>query len=270
VIEGIWLALGGLLLGAFGTLIGAGGGFLLMPILLVVYPHDNPDVLASISLAVVCLNAVSGSIAYGRMGRIDYRSGLLFAAATIPGGILGAMTTALIPRRTFDAILGGVVLVAAAYLFLRTGRPEGSGHRWPNGWRRVVVDRAGTAHEYRYPPTLGVLISLGVGFLSSVLGIGGGIIHVPVLATLFDFPVHIATATSHFTLAFMSAAGTAVHAKAGTVTPGLFRIICLAIGVVPGAQVGARLSNRFRGPGIIRSLAVALGVLGIRLLAGAL
>src|SRR5690242_11992380 len=131
----LWLSPLGFVLGVFGTLIGAGGGFLLVPILLLVYPHDNPNVLTSISLAVVFANAASGSAAYARMGRVDYKSGLLFSAATVPGGILGALATSLIPRRTFDAILGVVVLSGAVYLFSHPAKTQGSGQRWPNGWR---------------------------------------------------------------------------------------------------------------------------------------
>ena len=268
MIVGALLALLGFALGVFGTLIGAGGGFLLVPILLLLYPHDTPDVLTSISLAVVCVNAISGSAAYARMGRIDYKSGSLFAAATVPGSIVGALTTSLIPRHAFNLILGAVVLVAAVYLFIKPTPTITAGRRWPDGWLRVVTERSGHRHEYRYPAILGVLISLVVGFLSSLLGIGGGIIHVPVLVNLFDFPVHIATATSHFTLAFMAAAGTGAHWFAGSLQAGRVRAISLAVGVVPGAQLGAKLSNKFRGPGIIRSLAVALAVVGVRLLIG--
>jgi hypothetical protein len=75
----------GFCVGAYGTLIGAGGGFVLMPLLLILYPKENPEILTSISLAVVFFNALSGSEAYGLMKRIDYRSGLMFAAATVPG-----------------------------------------------------------------------------------------------------------------------------------------------------------------------------------------
>ena len=85
----LWLLPVGVFIGAFGTLIGAGGGFVLTPILLLVYPHDNPEIITSISLAVVFFNAFSGSAAYARMQRIDYRSGVLFALATIPGAAVG-------------------------------------------------------------------------------------------------------------------------------------------------------------------------------------
>lgn len=83
----------GFIVGTYGTLIGAGGGFVLMPILLILYPRESADRLTAISLAVVFFNALSGSGAYARMKRIDYKSGLMFAAATIPGAIIGALST---------------------------------------------------------------------------------------------------------------------------------------------------------------------------------
>ena len=73
----------GLGVGAVGTLVGAGGGFLLTPVLLLVYPHDPPQTITAISLAAVWANSTSGSLAYARQRRIDYRSGLVFGAATL-------------------------------------------------------------------------------------------------------------------------------------------------------------------------------------------
>src|SRR6266700_980875 len=102
----------GILIGAFGTLIGAGGGFLLVPILLILYPNENTELITSISLAVVFFNALSGSWAYSRMKRVDYKSGIIFAIATIPGAILGAISTAYLPRHAFD-ISFGIVMIAA-------------------------------------------------------------------------------------------------------------------------------------------------------------
>lgn len=101
----IWLIPLGLAVGAFGTLIGAGGGFILVPILLLMYPDKSPETITSISLAVVFFNALSGSIAYSKMKRIDYKSGLIFATATIPGSVLGALTVSHIPRHLFNLYL---------------------------------------------------------------------------------------------------------------------------------------------------------------------
>jgi uncharacterized membrane protein YfcA len=78
--------------------------------------------------------------------------------------------------------------------------------------------------------------------------------------------VHIATATSHFTLAIMALAGTLVHVATGTFHHGVRRTIFLSAGVFMGAQLGAWLSNRVHGEWIIRGLAIALGFVGIHIL----
>ncbi|MBI2349794.1 MAG: sulfite exporter TauE/SafE family protein, partial [Deltaproteobacteria bacterium] len=95
---------------------------------------------------------------------------------------------------------------------------------------------------------------------------GGGFIHVPALVHLLNFPVHVATATSQFMLSVMALTGTLVHIVTGTFTHGIRRTIALTIGVVVGAQLGAALSSRVHGDWIIRGLAVALALVGIRLL----
>lgn len=268
----VGLAALGLVVGAFGTLIGAGGGFLLVPALLLLYPHDSPALITGISLAVVFVNAGSGSIAYARMGRVDVKSGLIFAAATIPGAVLGAMTTASLERRDFDLLFGSLLTLGAVYLIwrpIRTG--EDGPKRRPSGhFHRHLVERDGTVHDFTYNPAVGISISVVVGFVSSLLGIGGGIIHVPVLSQLLDFPVHLATATSHFTLSIMVLAGSLVHLASGALTPGFGRILALSVGVAAGAQVGARLSSRVHGVWIMRSLAIALGFVGVRILLGGL
>jgi len=254
----------GLGIGIFGTLIGAGGGFILMPLLLIVYPQENPELLTSISLAVVFFNALSGTVAYARMKRIDYRSGILFSLATVPGAILGALSTSYIPRRTFNVIFGLALISASLFLFLnprRRGEAEGAAEG---------ASQIPGIGSVQYNTTVGVIISLFVGFASSVLGIGGGIIHVPALIHVLNFPVHIATATSHFILSVMSFTGTAVHAVAGDLSHGIVRTVALAVGAVVGAQIGARLSNRVHGTWIVRGLATALAFVGIRLLTMAL
>ena len=123
-------------------------------------------------------------------------------------------------------------------------------------------------YTYAYSRWLGLGLSGAVGFLSSLLGIGGGIIHVPAMVQLLDIPPHVATATSHFILATTSGTGSLVHLLRGDYHGVVGQTVALAIGVVPGAQVGAALSNRLKGPLIIRLLALALALAGIRLLVG--
>jgi uncharacterized protein len=260
----------GMGVGTYGTLIGAGGGFVLMPVLLLLYPKQNPELLTSISLAVVFFNAMSGSEAYAKMKRIDYRSGLLFAAAAVPGAVIGAMNTAYIPRRLFDFIFGILLIATALFLIkrpkIRNAKPEITENSSSHRAFRQLTDIHGTQYSYSFNPITGMVLSMFVGYISSFLGIGGGIIHVPALCYMLNFPVHIATATSHFILAIMAFSGTMVHVMSGTFAHGVHRTIALVIGVMIGAQIGARLSDRFNSSWIIRSLAVALGLVGLRIL----
>lgn len=264
----LWLVPLGALVGAFGTLVGAGGGFVLVPVLLLVYPDKKPETITAMSLLVVCANATSGTLAYARQKRVDYRSGIAFAIATFPGAVAGAFAVGYIPRRTFDALFAAVLIILGTYLTFRSQVQEiHAPVRGRGVVRREITDGQGHTFVYSFQMWKGVLISLGVGFVSSLLGIGGGIIHVPVMATVLHFPVHIAAATSHFVLAFMSAEGTAVHLADGTLSwdRSLAQAVLLGVGAIPGAQVGARLSHRLHGGIIIRALAGALVLVGLRL-----
>lgn len=257
----------GCAIGAFGTLIGAGGGFVLMPVLLLIFPKESPETMTSISLAIVFFNAFSGSWAYAKMGRIDYKSAWMFSAATIPGAILGSLTTAYIPRQLFNGAFGLFMMLASGLLFLRPGKKKGTKVSSLKGHlQRVLRESDGTYHFFSYNPAIGIGLSICVGYISSLLGIGGGIIHVPVLVHFLNFPIHIATATSLLILSSMAFTGSIVHLLTGAFSHGIGLTMSLAIGVLIGAQLGARFSNHVHGDWIIRCLAIAIGFVGIRIL----
>jgi uncharacterized membrane protein YfcA len=261
----------GFLIGIFGTLIGAGGGFILVPILILTYPELKPETITAISIVIVAANAISGSIAYARSGRIDFKAGILFALFTIPGSILGVFTTKFIPRTLFNILFGLLLVALSVYLMLRHDkkvippRTDDLHKRWKH---HTLTDASGISYSYTYNQTRGILISILVGYISPVLGIGGGIIHVPALVQWLQFPVYVATATSHFILAIMATVSMAVHGINGSYNDPkvLHMVIGLVIGVVPGAQIGAWLSHKFKSNTIIRVLAVCLGLVGIRIL----
>lgn len=257
----------GFVVGTIGTLIGAGGGFILMPVLLFLYPTMSPDSLVGISLAVVFFNSFSGSLSYARMKRIEYKSGFIFALASLPGAIIGAYTTAFIARNTFDIIFGLLMIAASTFLLTR-GPLETKIPKKTDAKKFTVkmTDLEGGEHNFSFNIYVGIAISFVIGFISSLVGIGGGIIHVPVLVYLLNFPVHLATATSHFVLAITSLSGCSVHLINGIFDDSISLIIFLGIGAVLGAQAGARLSRKIKGTFIIKGLALALGIVGVRLL----
>ena len=255
----------GFIAGGYGTIAGVGGGFLVVPLLLLLYPEMAPRVVTAISLMFVFFNTASGSIAYARQARIDYRTGLLFALVTIPGAIAGAWATNFISGSLFGYIFAGVLLISGIFLFIRATVDQPHQILRATTTRRIV-DARGHEYTYSFNQRLGQAISFVVGFVSSLLGIGGGIIHVPALALMLGFPVHIATATSHFILSITALTASATHLVAGDYSGTWEIVVPLTIGGVLGAQLGAYLSPRIRGRLIIRLLAVALGIVAVRLL----
>lgn len=262
----ILLGLLGFAVGTFGTLVGAGGGFILTPALLLIYPHSTPELLTAISLVAVFCNASSGTAAYAYQRRIDYRSGLVFAAATLPGAILGVLLAGRVSRPLFDLIMGVALAGLGTWLLVgRGGRPLAED---TPGTPRTLVDRRGERYSYRARVGLGSGLSVIVGFVSSFLGIGGGVVHVPLLVSMLGFPTHVATATSHFVLAFMALTAVLTHVFEGSFQhgAGLGRAAAISVGIVIGAQLGAHLSQRLSGQMIQRLLSIALLALAVRLI----
>jgi len=237
----------GLVVGAYGTLVGAGGGFILVPILLFLYLDLEPSVVASISLAVVSLNSASGTVAYFRQRRIDLRAAIWLALAGLPSAVLGAFSTRLLSREQYDVVIGVVLTGIGTLLF---AFPKARIHHDPTTsggqWNRTFVDANGVTYSYSFNRWFGAGVSAAVTYLPSLIGIGGGSIHVPALTTVLGIPPHVATAMSQFVLSVTALAATSVHVASGHGYVGVRRAAMLGIGVIAGAQIGARLSGRCR------------------------
>lgn len=254
LIEFLRLAPIGFLVGAYGTLVGAGGGSVLVPALLFLLPDRNPACITSISLAVVFFNAYSGTVAYMRMGRIDYRAGIMFTLASLPGAVLGVLLVHELPRVWFDPLFGMLLLSIGGILVVN---PLGS------------TSQSAVQEPPSPPPRADLIGSIGSAYIavvSSLLGIGGGIIHVPFLIRVLRMPPHAATATSHFVLTFMALTATIAHVVFGEFGSELLPTMSLAVGVMMGAPLGAALSTKLQGSLIVRMLALALCLVGARLL----
>lgn len=263
----VLLILIGAATGMLGTLVGAGGGFILMPILLLLYPSMKVESITMISMAVIFFNSLSGTVAYSLMKRVDYRTGLMFAAATLPGAVLGTFATKHINRSSFNFIFGVFLMGASLLLmFLRKNNENDAVRDGRFDLKCEIRDKWGKAFCYSYNLLWGIGISIFTGFVSPILGIGGGIIHVPAMIRILGFPAHIATATSHFTLMIMSAASVITHLLSSPDFSVMPMALILSAGAVAGAQVGAGLSKKANEKLIVTVLSVALFAVGIRIL----
>ena len=254
-----WLAYAGLALigftiGGYGTLVGAGGGFMLMPVLLLIYPHRHASELAAVSLACILINTISGGIAFATQRRIDYKSALLFSITIIPGSIFGAMATKYVPRSYFEGVFALFLIALSIFMFLKKtesrGKPAERRENKQSSTMRKPVTMAlnGIVFEYEYSRFWGMTIFLLLGFIVSFLGIGGGALIVPTLIYLLNFPIFIAAATSTFMIAIVCFTSTVMHVAIGSFNWwGIIHIMTIGSGMVFGAQ--DRRSSVLQGKG---------------------
>lgn len=236
--ELVLLIISGILVGILGTLIGAGGGFLLVPTLIIFFGF-SPQHAIGTSLGIVFLNALSGTFSYIAQKRIDYELGVKFAVVAVPGVILGAVMTQTFSLNVFSIIFG-LLLILMAYLLLFTKEFYivcRNAIEAPK--TRVLCDAIGQVHTYTPDLSIGFAGSFFVGVISGLFGIGGGIIHVP-LMNFIRIPIHIATATSHFIIVITSLFGAIIFM-------GLKEIdydysLFIGIGTIFGAYWGAKIA----------------------------
>jgi uncharacterized protein len=236
-----------------------------VPVLLFMYPDESPATLTSITLTVAFFNAFSGSIAYSRLKRIDYRSGLLFASMAVPGAIIGSLIVDYLNREVFQYVFGSILMIISLYLIARPSKRMSGGflRKWQT--ERHITDGQMTVYDYSFNLPLGMTISFFVGVISALLGVGGGIVHVPALTQILGFPTHVATATSHFVVVITAFGAISTHLVNKTYTSNIGVMFVLSAGAVIGAQFGARLSHKVKGVIIVRLLAAGLAIVALRL-----
>lgn len=255
--EYILFLLLGIGVGTFGTLVGIGGGLICVPIFIFfmseggIYPYFKEAAqIAGTSLVVVLSNALSGTLAYIRQKRVYFNAAVPFALATLPGAFLGSYIVDSFSGAMLDFYFGIFLVCMAGIMYWNSTHKHHSDiHELPPG--------------FRYNRSLGIFSSMGVGFLSSIFGIGGGVIHVPLMIYLLGFPVHVATATSHFVLAVSALCGVVSHFLLTHIV--WIPAICISIGAAIGAQIGAKISQKTKSKVILVLLSCAMLALGIRL-----
>ena len=248
----------GLFVGTFGTLVGIGGGLICVPIFILflsdggVYPYFHTAAqITGTSLVVVLANAASGTLAYIRQKRVFFNAAVPFALATLPGAWLGSAIVDKFDMTKLDFYYGAFLLTMACIMY------------W-NATHRPSTEIVEIPQGFYYNRPLGIAASLGVGFISSIFGVGGGVIHVPLMIYLLGFPVHVATATSHFVLACSAAFGVISHFLLDHIV--WIPAIAISVGAAVGAQIGAKISKKTKSKVILTLLSLAMFALGARLI----
>ncbi len=255
MIVGLLLAAGGFGAGVFGSLLGLGGGILIVPLLTVGFGVPFRE---AVGVSLVCVIVTSSAAAgvYLERHTANLRLGMLLEVFTASGALLGGLVAFLLPERVLAGLFAAL-LAYTAFSMLRRSRtqaapsapaaaddpgaapdagqdPDGS----PHGLADVV---AGPGYR---PRRLGAGAggSLGAGVLSALLGVGGGIVKVPLMHLVMGVPLKVATATSNLMIGVTAAASAVVYLLRGGIDP--YIAGPTAVGVFAGAMVGSRLAAR--------------------------
>jgi len=220
MIEYLWLIPLGFVAGVLGSMIGLGGGIIVVPIL--TFFGFSPTLAASNSLFAAFSNAVASTISYSRQKRIEYSLGLKLGLLSVPGTVLGAYISSDVTPEIFKILFGFVLIASAIYIILRK-RIES---REKNFSKQMMVFAVGA--------------SFFAGIISAFFGIGGGIIFVPLMVVGMGMTMKKAAPTSQLILLFASLSGVIVHTILGH--SDFLQAGLLSSGSFAGGLVGARLS----------------------------
>ncbi len=235
--------------GLLGSLVGVGGGIIVVPALTLLLGVGIQKAIAASIISVIATS--SGAAAgYVRERITNLRLGMLLEITTVIGALLGATLATVIAGRWLY-LLFGLVLSYTAWSMSRPKRAEAreiAPDAWADrlGLHGSYFDRAlGREISYRVARTrLGLAVSGLAGTVSGLLGIGGGVLKVPVMNLAMGLPLKVCTATSNFMIGVTAATSAAVYFVRGEVLP--FVAAPVAVGVLLGAKTGARLLGGMR------------------------
>lgn len=243
LLEYLWLVPLGFAAGIIGSMIGLGGGFAIVPAL--TFAGFSPTLAASDSLFAAFCNAVASTLSYARQKRIVYSLGIKLALLSIPGTILGAYISDEISASVFKILFGLVLIASSAYIYSK---------------------RKMEPKEYNLSKQIMILAigaSFFAGIISSLFGIGGGTVFVPLMVVAIGLSMKLAAPTSQFILMFAAASGMIVHSLLGH--PDYVQAGLLSIGAFAGGIVGSKISSRVDEKKLRIFVTVVLAITSIKL-----
>jgi hypothetical protein len=254
----------GLAAGVLGSLVGLGGGFVVIPVLRLLYDL-SPSLTAGASLVMVLSNGISGSIAYLRQRRADVRLALLTAVTGVPACVAGAFAVRHVSFAWFDTIYATLLFAFFVDIMRRRNAVTPPAWRIPGLRERTLIDGEGNVFRYGWSTPLVLLSGLAIGFIASFFGIGGGIVFLIVFIAVFGMPAHIVTATSLLAMLFIAPVGVLTDWLQGDIDLGY--AVPLAVGGLAGGQLGPQIARRLSSPQLLTVLAFAVLATALSLVA---
>jgi len=258
----------GVVVGFLGALLGLGGGFIMVPALILLLGFDAHHAVGTSMVAVIFTGA-SAALAYHQQGRLDWKLALLAEAATTPGAFAGAVLTSLVSSASLKLLFSILLIILAFSMLLRGERRDDAERLRRRGgggalsWRRRIGDSRGRIFEYSIDVLKLLPACFLAGIVSGFFGVGGGTVKVPVLYYL-GAPMHIAVATSTLMIALTAFSGSLGHLMLGHVK--LLELLGLIPGIIAGTRLGAATARRLKSRTLRRIFSSALILIAVLLL----
>ena len=268
-VNGLWIVALGALTGILSGLFGVGGGFLTTPLL--IFYGIPPTVAAASASTQVTGASVTGVLAHGGRGGVDYRMGMVMVA----GGIVGSGFGALLFR--FLRSIGQIdVVISALYVILlgtigmlmareavQTLRGTGSSQAARRRHHPIIASLPMRWRFYRsglyISPIAPLVVGVAVGVLTMLMGVGGGFILVPAMLYILGMSANVVVGTSLYNILFVTMATTLTHSLT-TKAVDIVLVFLLLVGSVTGAQIGSQIAVKAK-PEILRLILAAIVLL---------
>ncbi len=274
----------GAAVGFLSGMFGVGGGFLITP-LLILY-HIPPAVAVGTGANQVIATSVSGALVHYKRRTIDFKLGIILFLGGIAGSSLGVSVFALLKRLgqldlaisilyvVFLGIVGTLMLIESVSTLVksRSGEQAPENVQIKKSSFQEIIGRLPWKMKFGasklYISVIPVL-ALGtfIGFLSAIMGVGGGFIMVPAMIYLLKVPTNVVVGTSLFQIIFVSAYTTVIHATANHAVD-IVLAASLMIGGVIGAQYGANIGQKLKGEQLRSLLALLVLAVALRIAYG--
>ena len=267
----ILLVLVGFVGGAFGSMVGLGGGLFIIPGLVLFLGVPVHQAIAASLIAVVATSTTAAA-AYLKEDLTNVRLGMTLETMTVTGAIIGSFVGTALSKGVLSAIFGICMIAVSVYMAVRQRvvKPSQVESGQTGALGDSYYDRAAAAtvtyRVNRLP--LGLGVSMVAGVVSGLLGVGGGFLKVPAMVVAMKVPVRAAVATSSFMIGVTACAGALVYVAKGMVNPAI--TVPVVLGVTAGAYIGAKLSLRIKSSVLTLVLAVVLFALSVQMILSAL
>lgn len=255
VIPVLILFLVGMLIATLGSMTGLGGGFLCVPFLILAWGLDRPEAVL-LSLTMILANSTSSSIIYLRKRMVDLKVGLILIIGAFPALFVGFVILESLEAAVFDLLFAIVLLISITYIVIsRTKKARKIEKKDANKDGKDEEDPDNGKERAGIQPIISIPVAFVAGLVSSLFGIGGGAVLMPLQVGLLKMKVKTAIATSMFMIMFITGFRVLVISKASF---DLLIAIPLCIGAVLGAQIGAQIVRRLKGQHLLFILAAFL------------